>query len=166
MGLDLDVEALHWCLENNSTNIGSSSDCYSRLSLFHGDVLHPQEALLAVADLQPQKKISQEEQSIGADMVLPLLPTKMENHKLPPRDVICAFNYSCCCLHTRSNLVVYFKHVLSALSKDGGIFIMDIYGGPSSERKLQLKNRYPNFTVSLYKIFLHITCLPQYISLH
>lgn len=166
VGLDLDVEALNWCLENNLTNIGSSSDCYSRLSLFHGDVLHPQEALLVVADLQLQKKTPQEEQSIGADMVLPLLPTKMENHKLPPRDVICAFNYSCCCLHTRSNMVVYFKHVLSALSKDGGIFIMDIYGGPSSERKLQLKNRYPNFTYTWEQEEVNIVNRKTKISIH
>lgn len=153
MGLDTDDTALKWCLQNNLTDIGSSSDCYSRLSLFHGNVLNPHEALLLPADLQPQKRIPQEGRFSGTDVVSPLLPTKMENHNLAPRDIICAFNYSCCCLYTRSNLIMYFKHVLSALSKDGGIFIMDVYGGPSSERELRLKTSYSNYTVSLYYFF-------------
>lgn len=69
---------------------------------------------------------------------------------LPARDIVCAFNYSCCCLQRREELVLYFKHALSSLSKRGGIFVMDLYGGTSSERKLRLQRRFSNFTVSCW----------------
>jgi len=72
----------------------------------------------------------------------------MEEAILPSRDIMCAFNYSCYCLQRRDELVLYFKHVLHSLSKRGGIFVMDIYGGTSSERELQLQRRFSNFAVS------------------
>ncbi|KAI5065973.1 hypothetical protein GOP47_0018597 [Adiantum capillus-veneris] len=61
-------------------------------------------------------------------------------------DIVCAFNYSCCCLHTRPDLVLYFKHVFDALSAKGGIFAMDLYGGVSSETHLKLRRHFPDFT--------------------
>lgn len=70
-----------------------------------------------------------------------------KNFPLNGRDIVCAFNYSCCCLHKRVDLVSYFKHARDALSKKGGIFVMDLYGGTSSENKLRLQRRFPNFTV-------------------
>lgn len=72
----------------------------------------------------------------------------MEKYALPNRDIVCAFNYSCCCLHKRRDLLLYFKHALNVLSKKGGIFVMDLYGGVSSECKLRLQRRFSNFTVS------------------
>jgi len=42
IGLDLDLESLEWCLENNLSKIGA--DGYSRMLLFHGNVLQPKEA--------------------------------------------------------------------------------------------------------------------------
>lgn len=47
----------------------------------------------------------------------------------PARDNVCAFNYSCYSLHKCDELVLYFKHVFEALSRKGGIFVMDLYGG-------------------------------------
>jgi len=44
IGLDLDLESLEWCLENNLSKIGA--DGYSRMLLFHGNVLQPKEARL------------------------------------------------------------------------------------------------------------------------
>lgn len=82
----------------------------------------------------------------------------MEEASLPPRDIICAFNYSCCCLQQREDLVRYFKHALSALSKNGGIFVMDLYGGLSSERKLRLHRKFSNFTVSILALFDKLNC--------
>lgn len=72
----------------------------------------------------------------------------MKDLPLPARDIICAFNYSCCCLHSRVELISYFKYAHSGLSKKGGIFVMDLYGGTSSECELRLQRRFPNFTVS------------------
>ena len=66
----------------------------------------------------------------------------------PSVDIVCAFNYSCCCLHKRSDLVSYFKHARDSLSNKGGIFAMDLYGGISSELPLKLRRRFSGFTVS------------------
>ncbi|XVF19732.1 hypothetical protein REPUB_Repub11eG0136300 [Reevesia pubescens] len=158
VGLDLDLEALQWCLENNVNKVGA--DGYSRISLFHGNVLKPHEAKLVsfkpvelirnlqleesddnsnIAAIEPNMHVgstsSSNEDSIKADS------------KITARDIVCAFNYSCCCLHKRVELVLYFKHVLEALSKKGGIFVMDLYGGTSSEQSLRLQRRFPNFMV-------------------
>ena len=157
VGLDLDLEALQWCMENNINKFGS--DGYSRISLFHGNVLHPLEARLV--EFAPQeliRNISLEESKDGSEK-FPLKSNVsegstslandkcMRNFPLPARDIICAFNYSCCCLHSRVELVSYFKHALGALSKKGGIFVMDLYGGTSSEQKLRLQRKFSNFTV-------------------
>ena len=155
VGLDLDIEALNWCLEKNISRVGA--DGYSRISLFHGNVLQPLEAKLV--NFEPQELISNITLQEGKDgsetralestvQVGSTADDKcMKSLPLPPRDIVCAFNYSCCCLHKRAELVLYFKHVLDALSKKGGIFVMDLYGGTSSEHKLRLQRRFANFTV-------------------
>ncbi|KAI6699265.1 hypothetical protein NL676_013589 [Syzygium grande] len=74
-----------------------------------------------------------------------MMPLNISSEQLPGRDIVCAFNYSCCCLHKRKDLVMYFKHVLGFLSRRGGIFVMDLYGGTSSEQKLRLQRRFANF---------------------
>ncbi|XP_020594561.1 uncharacterized protein LOC110034652 [Phalaenopsis equestris] len=139
VGLDLDLEALYWCLENNISKIGC--DGYPRISLFHGNVLHPHKAHLVkpkvhdpigVVDLRFQKDFIESSQStIGA-----------------------ASN-----VQQREDLVRYFKHALSALSKMGGIFVMDLYGGISSERKLRLQRKFPNFTVSNLALYGKLDCI-------
>ena len=143
VGLDLDLEALQWCLENNIDKIGS--DAYSRISLFHGNVLRPVEAKLVKHD-EPEELISSVSLEEEAE-------EKAAELSQPPRDIVCAFNYSCCCLHTRPELVSYFKHARAALSNKGGIFVMDLYGGTSSEHTLKLQRKFPNFTVIF---FLHL----------
>lgn len=155
MGLDLDLEALNWCMENNINRVGA--DGYSGISLFHGNVLQPLEAklvkfepheLISNITLQEGKDGSENCALESAVQVNSTTEDKyMKNVLLSPRDIVCAFNYSCCCLHKRADLVLYFKHVLDALSKRGGIFVMDLYGGISSERKLRLQRRFANFTV-------------------
>lgn len=158
VGLDLDVEALDWCMENNFNRIGA--DGYSRISLFHGNVLRPLEAKLVKSQLGDVIGNITLQDSPADSGTVPLRSTMKlhadittngeivkRNFPLPTRDIVCAFNYSCCCLHKRRELVLYFKHVLDVLSKKGGIFAMDLYGGTSSECKLRLQRRFPNFTV-------------------
>lgn len=156
VGLDLDVEALNWCMENNVNAIGADS---SRISLFHGNVLQPCEAKLVSFDsgdcirtirLDPSEEDPRmdDQQSIlqGDCMSSPrTMPLNISSKQLHGRDIVCAFNYSCCCLHKRKELVLYFRHVLGFLSRRGGIFVMDLYGGTSSEQKLRLQRRFANF---------------------
>lgn len=151
VGLDFDVEALNWCMENNLNKFGS--DLYSRISLFHGNVLHPLEAKLV--EFEPKdfvNNITKDKEDVSdIDALSSTLAGACSCTKnistVPPRDIVCAFNYSCCCLHSRQELISYFKYALSSLSKKGGIFVMDLYGGTSSECELKLQRRFPNFTV-------------------
>ncbi|XP_078434836.1 S-adenosyl-L-methionine-dependent methyltransferases superfamily protein [Wolffia australiana] len=137
IGLDLDLEALEWCLENNMNRIGA--DGFSRISLFHGNVLNPEEACL----VQPSLHEIMGQVTLSDDRNTEPVP---KISSFPPRDIVCAFNYSCCCLLTRVDLLGYFKHVLRGLSRKGGIFVMDLYGGTSSECSLKLQRKFPGFT--------------------
>ncbi|KAG9455069.1 hypothetical protein H6P81_007973 [Aristolochia fimbriata] len=160
IGLDMDLEALLWCLDNNINKIGSDSS--SRLSLFHGNVLQPDKASLIDYKCQGATNSTNsdsifEESAVHATALKPNEQFDPQKHidckgctkkidSLPGRDIVCAFNYSCCCLQSRAELIVYFKHAHSCLSRKGGIFVMDLYGGTSSEAKLRLKRRFSNFT--------------------
>lgn len=161
----MDVEALNWCLENNVNRIGA--DVCSRISLFHGNVLQPLESKLV--NFNPDEiiqKMTLEDNDVdsAADTMYSTVQGKakavhntksLKDIELPARDIVCAFNYSCCCLHSRKELIIYFKHALSSLSRKGGIFVMDLYGGTSSEGVLKLQRRFPNFTVcNSYVAFL------------
>lgn len=167
VGLDLDFESLNWCMENNVDKIGS--DGYSRLSLFHGNVLQPLEAQLVKFNHQYLvKNIPGEAESsiqLDTDDISDDEPI-MRNIQLPAKDIVCAFNYSCCCLHNRKELLLYFKHVIDALSKKGGIFVMDLYGGTSSERPLRLQRKFPNFTYVWEQAEFDIIQRKTRISLH
>lgn len=174
VGLDLDLEALNWCMENNITSVGA--DAYTQISLFHGNVLQPLDAK-QVKD-EPHELISKITLQEGKDgcgthalestvqLDSPTNHKYMKNFPLPPRDIVCAFNYSCCCLHKREDLVLYFKHVLDALSKKGAIFVMDLYGGTSSERRLRLQRRFANFTYVWEQAEFDIIERKTRISLH
>jgi SAM-dependent methyltransferase len=48
---------------------------------------------------------------------------------LSKADLVCAFNFSYFCLLTRQELLKYCKRVKASL-KPGGIFVLDIFGGP------------------------------------
>ncbi|RZS03048.1 hypothetical protein BHM03_00033177 [Ensete ventricosum] len=158
IGVDLDLEALNWCLENNLNKVGG--DGCSRFSLLHGNVLRPQEACLvkhqvedlvkdlALCDKNGASEAVTTNERDDSEVQGCFTYASMKFDALPNRDIVCAFNYSCCCLQKRKDLVLYFKHAFNALSKKGGIFVMDLYGGVSSECKLRLRRRFSNFTVS------------------
>ncbi|XP_045833634.1 uncharacterized protein LOC123924715 [Trifolium pratense] len=176
VGLDLDLEALNWCLENNIPKIGA--DGFSRISLFHGNVLQPLQSKLVKLDpeeLVRSISLSQNTENLQTDGLESDVPTSsasqdddltMKNFPLNGRDIVCAFNYSCCCLHKRTELVLYFKHAREALSTKGGIFVMDLYGGTSSENKLKLQRRFPNFTYVWEQAEFDIIQRKTRISLH
>ncbi|KAJ7947976.1 S-adenosyl-L-methionine-dependent methyltransferases superfamily protein [Quillaja saponaria] len=176
IGLDLDLEALTWCTENNISKVGA--DGYSRISLFHGNVLQPLESKLVKTEPQGLIRnltLEENKECIETDVLESTAQVGsmdqtnggiMRNFPLSARDIVCAFNYSCCCLHKRAELVCYFKHVLEALSKKGGIFVMDLYGGTSSEHKLRLQRRFSNFTYIWEQAEFDIIERKTRISLH
>jgi SAM-dependent methyltransferase len=49
-----------------------------------------------------------------------------------PADVVAAFNFSYYCLHTRAELLRYFRAAYDNLAKEG-VFFLDIYGGPEAQ---------------------------------
>ncbi|XWS52868.1 hypothetical protein CRYUN_Cryun11dG0109300 [Craigia yunnanensis] len=177
VGLDLDLEALQWCLEKNINKVGA--DRYLRISLFHGNVLKPRETKLV--SFKPQELIRniQLEESDDNSKIAAIEPSMHEgstassteesikaDSKIPARDIVCAFNYSCCCLHRHVELVLYFKHVLESLSKKGGIFVMDLYGGTSSKQSLRPQRRFSNFTYTWEQAEFDIIGRKTRISLH
>lgn len=173
IGLDFDRESLEWCLDNNMSKIGA--DGYSRMLLFDGNVLQPNESRLVkqkISDLMQGLNTTNDNGSTEicdqSESAIPkcLANSTMADAVLPGRDVICAFNYSCCCLHRRKDLVLYFRHAFSALSKRGGIFVMDLYGGTSSECKLRLQRRFPSFTYFWEQEEFDIITRETRISLH
>ena len=162
-------------MENNVNRIGA--DGYSRISLFHGNVLHPSEARLVnpkpeeelIENLTLEDSKDNLEASASKSIVKEESASNDNNYikrniTLPARDIVCAFNYSCCCLHSRKDLVMYFKHARASLSRKGGIFVMDLYGGTSSEQKLKLQRKFANFKVLLLLLLLLLLFLSSNIS--
>lgn len=130
-------------MDNNISKLGA--DVCSRMSLLHGNVLTPLDAKQVTSrshELMQNISLDDEgEEDPGVE--------SLEKDGLPKRDIVCAFNFSCCCLHKRSELVTYFKNAREALSKKGGIFVMDLYGGASAEGQLKLQRKFPTFTVKI-----------------
>lgn len=52
--------------------------------------------------------------------------------RLARAEVVCAFNFSYFCFHTRETLVRYFTRVRKSLAPQG-IFVVDAFGGPECE---------------------------------
>lgn len=143
-------------MDNNISKLGA--DVYSRMSLLHGNVLTPLEAKQVTSKshelLQNISLDDEGEEDHGVE--------SLEKDGLAKRDIVCAFNFSCCCLHKRSELVTYFKNAREALSKKGGIFVMDLYGGASAEGQLKLQRKFPTFTVKKKKFKLLILHMVTY----
>lgn len=63
----------------------------------------------------------------------------------PRVDVVAALNFSFCVFKKRAELMAYIRRCRSAL-KPGGILVMDIYGGPDSQKPAKEKTRFKGFT--------------------
>lgn len=182
VGVDLDIEALTWGLQNNVQNVGA--DAYSRIYLFRGNVLHSltsakciKSALLGSENYKSLRETEDNSGSVidddEADLVKKLEISehvrdycRRKESSFPGADIVCAFNYSCCCLQSRSELVLYFKQAWNAISEKGGIFVMDLYGGTSSEHALKLRRRYEDFMYVWEQEDFNIIDRTTKISLH
>ncbi|GJM92494.1 hypothetical protein PR202_ga08970 [Eleusine coracana subsp. coracana] len=126
LGLDLDLESLEWCLENN--------------------LRKPKEARLVrqkFSDLVHGLHVNKDNVSSESD-------SSEQSGFANPK-----------CLAANSTM-----HAFNALSKRGGIFVMDVYGGTSSERKLRLQRKFPSFTYFWEQEEFDIISRQTRISLH
>ena len=60
----------------------------------------------------------------------------LEASDSPSFDIVVAFNFSYFVFHQRETLVQYFKNARDALD-DGGVFILDLHGGPDAQFKME-----------------------------
>lgn len=65
--------------------------------------------------------------------------------KTPKVHVICAFNFSYFIFKSRKDLVKYFKSVRKSLKSDG-VFFLDIFGGPESQKLVTDVKKLKNLT--------------------
>lgn len=63
----------------------------------------------------------------------------------PQVQMIAALNFSYCVFKTRPDLLAYFKNTRRSL-KRGGVFMIDLYGGPEAEVEQQERTRLQGFT--------------------
>lgn len=180
VGLDLDEEALRWGLQNNICKAGV--DAYNRVHLFCGNVLDDisrASRILADESIVPELTRKLEEQSLHDENERVDLDGPSSNvegpsdpgafsaaQMLPGADMVCSFNYSCCCLQKRADLVKYFREALKTIHEDGGIFAMDLYGGTSSECALKLRRRFEKFSYTWEQEEFDIVNRTTRISLH
>ncbi|KAL2894220.1 Xin actin-binding repeat-containing protein 2 [Bienertia sinuspersici] len=111
IGVDLDLEALNWCMENNVNKLLEASLVKSS---------HP-ENLMENVTIQENEDSAQKipvENSLGSAASVSGGNLK-KDFSFPGRDIVCAFNYNCCCLQKRKELVAYSKHAFDALSRKG-----------------------------------------------
>lgn len=169
MGLDLDEEAIRWGIRENFLKHSESS--LSRMcfvvgnvldNVSHGKVVSAEALGLPSGEMEASSGEGVEdgdgdeegevegarEVGTGSDEEDAESAVPAGTLRESPADIVCAFNFSVCCLHSRSQLLRYFSQVKSCMSGDGGIFAMDLYGGFSSEGPLKLKRTFPNFVVS------------------
>lgn len=65
--------------------------------------------------------------------------------KTPPVDVVCAFNFSYFIFKNRKQMLQYFKAVRKSLKKQG-VFFLDIFGGPESQKLVTDVKKLKNLT--------------------
>ena len=65
--------------------------------------------------------------------------------KTPKLDVVCAFNFSYFIFKSRKQLVTYFKAVRKSMLKQG-VFFVDIFGGPESQKLITDVKKMKNLT--------------------
>jgi len=63
----------------------------------------------------------------------------------PQAQMIAALNFSYCVFKTRAGLLAYFKNARRSL-KPGGLFMLDLYGGPEAEAEQEERTRLHGFT--------------------
>lgn len=72
--------------------------------------------------------------------------------RAPKSDIVCAFNFSYYCFHSRRELLSYFKSVRRTLSL-GGIFVVDIFGGPQHAKSSLDKRRLSSISYTFEQEF-------------
>lgn len=63
---------------------------------------------------------------------LPVPPTAGREHALEPPDLVASLNYAMAYFHDRATLVRYLRGVVATLRPRTGVFVTDMFGGPST----------------------------------
>jgi SAM-dependent methyltransferase len=74
-----------------------------------------------------------------------LVRADVRNVRRPRVDVVVAFNYSYFALKERRHLLAYYRAVRGSL-RDGGIFVLDIFGGYDTQTESTDTTRHEGFT--------------------
>lgn len=76
---------------------------------------------------------------------LTLIEGDVMNVRHDPVDVVVGFNFSYFVLHTRELLLRYFEAARANLG-DRGLFLLDIYGGPEAQSRVEESTEYERFS--------------------
>jgi hypothetical protein len=128
VGIDLDSEPIEWGLKNNVSALNSAADS---VFLFKENVLtFDWDASL----LNESKKHKH------------LLERHADNDKkrIKKAHIVCAYNYSICLLHERSQLAQYFSRVRESMNPKNSIFLLDILGGSKLSSIQERTRKEPN----------------------
>ncbi|KAK9829668.1 hypothetical protein WJX72_007255 [[Myrmecia] bisecta] len=149
-GVDLDAQALRWGWQNNACSLLGGSA--ARVCLVHsnvlsdiaeGPVVRTTGADLsgpALSDLQAAEhanKACHDDDGARSDCC----DAETDDLRCKPADIVCFFNFSVCLLFTRSDVLRYFRHVRQAINPEGGVFVLDLLGGPAAEVNARIQRR-------------------------
>eukprot|EP00898_Chlorokybus_atmophyticus_P004698 jgi/Chlat1/5229/Chrsp33S00384 len=126
LGLDIDREAMLWGLRNNFAKLPDRAK--GRLLLLEGNVLDPITAAKEVS-LPTTPAMTSTEASVSPPPPPETDAAEASLSLSRLADISCAFNFSTCCLHSRKQLLQYFRRAYHGLSPQGGVFVADLYGG-------------------------------------
>lgn len=137
IGIDVDAPTLVWAQKQNLASLGGAAE---RVRLIQADVLAFQQS-----SVKPREQDSQD---------IDLQP-----------DIVCTYNFSCCLLHTRVELLKYFRNVRSAL-KSNGLFFFDLFGGVQAIQPSKSEKDYGSFKYEFEQSFFDPISNTTRIHLH
>jgi hypothetical protein len=113
VGIDIDREPIEWGLKNNIASLNSASES---VFLFTADVLkfNWDTEISKMAKKYPHLQNSDDEENENS-------------YKLA--HIVCAYNYSTCLLHERSQISQFFSNVRKSMSPSNSMFLLDVLGG-------------------------------------
>ena len=140
VGVDIDQEPIGWGLKNNISTLGSASD-----SVF----IYTEDVLKFDWDKNLSKEAASHRQLLVTDDDDDNEEEGSETHNATVKKahIVCAYNYSTCLLHERSQLLQYFANVRKSMSPNNSIFLLDIPGGAKLSNGQERTKKTPNSQV-------------------
>ncbi|KAJ7540715.1 hypothetical protein O6H91_10G027800 [Diphasiastrum complanatum] len=162
LGIDLDEETLIWGLQHNIGKLGI--DAHSRSRLLCGDVLHP---------LSKARVIKFEESKVpctwssAVDCQVTSSHEDLNQEESTTGKSSKTVGQTCSCSEKESEVRSPNNDVVAeSVWPEGGIFVLDIYGGTSSECAMKLRRRYEEFMYIWEQEDFDVVTRTTRISLH